>query len=137
MAELWQWLNENAGAIGVIVVVIPLTWSIWQYFSLKRKEQWAIRFNAYHSLIKQLVEPEEKDKAPMLDRQLAVVYELRLFPEYFEPSLSILKGLRESWAGRHLQNGNRLLVEMDNTIFHIKRKSSSCRHSIAQKFRGF
>jgi len=69
------------------------------------------------------VEREEADKPKMLDRQLAVVFELRRFPEYFEPSLRILIGLREGWSESYgpADKRNRLLEEMDTTIEHIRK----------------
>ena len=54
------------------------------------------RFENHHALIKQLVKGDEKlGKLLMLDRQLAVVFELENFREYRKPTLKILKGLKE------------------------------------------
>ena len=138
MANLWQWMNDNAGALGLIFIVIPLAWTIWQYLRLKRQELRAERFKTYHELVKQLVEQEEKGKPLMLDRQLAVVFELRRFPEYFEPSLRIIKGLRQGWSENDGSEDkkNRLLEEMDTTIKHIDKKSNKWIHRISQTARG-
>jgi len=121
----WQWLNDNAGALGIIFVAIPLAWAAWRYFVQKRREGRSERFNTYHSLIKQLVEPEDEGVPMRLDRQLAVVYELRRFPEYFEPSLRILEGLKENWSKNVSPNDpkKRLLMEMDDTRARITKKS--------------
>jgi len=138
MANLWKWVNDNAGALGLIFVVIPLAWTVWQYLKLKRQELRAERFKTYHELVKQLVEPEEKGKPKMLDRQLAVVFELRCFPEYFEPSLRIIKGLRQDWSYNFgpEDKRNRLMEEMDATIKHIDNKSNKWVYRISQTARG-
>ncbi|MFA5424328.1 MAG: hypothetical protein WC374_10785 [Phycisphaerae bacterium] len=138
MLKLWTWINDNAGAISLIAIVIPLAYSIFRYFQLKRREMRAERFKTYHNLIKQLVEREETDKPKMLDRQLAVIFELRRFHEYFEPSLRILKGLRENWSKNYgpEDKRSRLLEEMDATINHIDKKSKKCTYRISQAARG-
>ena len=138
MLDVWTWLRDNAGILSLIFVVIPLTFSAWRYLRLKRQELRAERFRTYHELIKQLVEREESDKPKMLDRQLAVVFELHRFPEYFEPSLRILRGLRENWSESYgpEDKRSRLLEEMDTTIVHIDKKSKKWMHLISQASRG-
>ncbi len=123
--KLWNSINENAGALGIIFVVAPLVFTAWRYLAQKRKELRSERFNIYHRLIKQLVEPEDEKIPIKLDRQLAVVFELRRFPEYFEPSLLILKGLRQGWS-HNAQAGDprqRLWDEIDDTVARIEKKS--------------
>ena len=136
---MWQWLNDNAGPLGVIFGVLPIAWAVWRYLALKHQELRSERFTVYHELIKQLVEQEEKDRPKMLDRQLAVVFELRRFPEYYEPSLRILKGLRQSWRKEDSQANDprkRLLDEMDATIGKIENKSNKWMYRISQTARG-
>jgi hypothetical protein len=113
-------IEKHAGLLGLIVAVLPVAWAAWHYLALKRKELRSERFKTYHLLIKQLVQPEEKDGNMRIDRQLAIVFEFRRFPEYFEPSLRILEGLRQDW-----KNGNygRLFDEMDATIPLIKKRN--------------
>lgn len=33
----WQWLNDNAGALGIIFVAIPLAWAALEIFCPKAK----------------------------------------------------------------------------------------------------
>lgn len=138
MPNVWQWLNDNASPLGLIFVVIPLVWSVWQYLSMKRQELRMERFRIYHDLIKQLVEREEADKPKMLDRQMAIFFEMRRFPEYFEPSLRIVEGLRDGWADNYgpEDKRNRLMAEMDATIEHIRKKFNKCTYGISQVVRG-
>ena len=120
----WKWLNDNAGALGVLIVVVPVAWSIWAYLRLKRREIREHRFETYHKLIQQLVEREDPNLPMRLDRQIAVVYELRNFKEYFPVTLRILKGLREDWQDYGPESKrNRLLQEIDESIKFIESKT--------------
>lgn len=132
ITTVWVWMNTNAGALGLLVAGLPLIWAAWQYLWQKRQELRSQRFEAYHRLIKQLVEREKEDQPKMLDRQLAVVFELRRFHEYYEPSLRILKGLRDGWKGNYGPQDKRirLIDEMDATIGFIQSKYD-------RKFRSF
>jgi hypothetical protein len=96
--ELLENANRYAGILGALVGGIPVVWSVLQYLSQKRHDLKNERFEIYHRLIKQLVEREDKEKPMMLDRQLAVVFELRRFTEYYESSLRILMGLQKGWG---------------------------------------
>lgn len=112
-------LSELTGVVSAALAAIPLLWLAFQYILQKRQEQRNLRFKEYHKLIKELVEGENPKHPVRLDRQLAVVFELRRFMEYYEPSLRILRGLRDSWAtsGYGPEDKNkRLIEEMDATI---------------------
>ncbi len=120
---IWTWLNNYAGALGVLFVVLPLAWSAWAYLSLKRRELREHRFQTYHKLIQQLVEREDPNLPMKLDRQIAVVFELRNFKEYFPVSLRILKGVREDWQDYGPKSKrDRLLHEIDESIKFIEPK---------------
>ena len=111
------WLTNNTGVLSVVVAAVPLLWGAFQYILQKRQEQKTRRFETYHELIQRLVEREDENRPMRLDRQLAVVFELRRFTEYYEPSLRILRGLKEDWAtGLH----DRLLEEIDTTIYWME-----------------
>ena len=52
-----------------------------------------------------------------LDRQIAVIFELRNFKEYFPVTLRILRGLKKSWTGYGpKEKRNRLHEELNETI---------------------
>ncbi|MNG37384.1 hypothetical protein D3C84_1247180 [compost metagenome] len=58
-----------------------------------------------------------------LDRQIAVVFELRNFKEYFPVTLRIFKGLKESWAEYGPEEKReRLHEELDLAITYIEKK---------------
>ncbi|MBM4132536.1 MAG: hypothetical protein FJ245_02105 [Nitrospira sp.] len=121
--QIWKWLNDNAGALSIVLVIIPLAWSAYTYFSIKKADQKERRFLAYHRLIKQLVEREDPNQPMRLDRQIAVIFELRNFKEYFPVTLRILRGLKESWVDYGPEGKrNRLHAELDESISYIERK---------------
>jgi hypothetical protein len=105
----------------IIVASIPIVWQARQYFDQKRQELRDRRFVAYHDLIRRLVEPEEPHKKIYLDRQIAVVYELRNFPQYREVTLRILHGLiSTTWSGIS-GDRQRLLDEINLTIAFLEK----------------
>jgi hypothetical protein len=104
-------------SFSVFGAAIAFIWSAIQFIWLRRKEQEAHEFETFHQLIKDLVSPEDKTESMWLDRQVAVVFELRHFPRYYEVVNRILTGLRKNW---NTDNGNtRLIEEIDLTLGHI------------------
>jgi hypothetical protein len=119
---MWQWLEDNSGAIAVLIALVPTVWAAFQFILAKRREAIRIRFETYHSLIKQLVQPEGQ---MYLDRQVAAVYELKDYKHYYPVTVRILSGLKQSWSASPLNaNGGlqRLLNEIDLTLNHISAK---------------
>jgi hypothetical protein len=94
----------------------------------KRKDLRQKRFENYHDLIRRLVEGEHPDRRVMLDRQVAVVYELRNYKEYGDVTLRILHGLRETWASNPLLLP-RLKTELELTIKFLEH--TVMRHRVA------
>ncbi len=92
------WLTSNAAALGAFGAPIAFIWSVIQFILVRRKEQEAREFDAYHRLVKELVSPDADTKSMWIDRQMAVVFELRHFPRYYEVTLRIFAGLREKWG---------------------------------------
>jgi hypothetical protein len=123
IADIFSWISQNAAALGVLLAAGPVIWGIVQFILVRRAEEKKIRFETYHSLIKQLVERENPDQPMKLDRQTAVVYELRDFKHYFPVTLRILKGLREDWSDYGpKEKRDRLLKEIDLAIEYIEKK---------------
>ena len=108
-------------AVALFIAALPIAWQAWQYFDKKRQELRDRRFQAYHDLIRRLVEPDDPQKTIYLDRQIAVAFELRNFPEYREVTLRILHGFKNTtWSG--LSGGQqRLLDEVNLTISFLEK----------------
>jgi hypothetical protein len=116
------WLTQNASGIGIVGAAIAFIWSIIR-FTLDRKIEFQTRqFEAYHRLIKELVAPDPETKVIWLDRQAAVIFELRHFPRYYEITFRILKHLKEKWAADSEFKWPYLIAEIDLTLNYIEKK---------------
>jgi len=113
-----HWLSSGltAGAVGAAIAFVV---SIFQFLAVRKQESHQREFDKYHWLIERLVEPDEKGKV-FLDKQIAVVFELRHFPRYYECTERILSGLRTHW--NRPEEYSRLLSEIDFTLQYIREK---------------
>jgi hypothetical protein len=120
--EFISWLNANAQVLSlvltIVIAVIPAIWTFVRYLKLKSRELEHERFKIYHALIKELTQPDSPGQPMSMDRQIAIVYELRHFDEYGELTLRILEGLNEMWIDPRFK---RLANEINFTIGALKR----------------
>lgn len=104
----------------LISVLVPLAFQVWTYLDQKKRELKDRRFEIYHRLIRELV--GASNERPFLDHQIAIVFELRNFPEYAEVTERILSGLKEGWSKDSQQTdaNKRLISEIDLTLEFLK-----------------
>lgn len=107
-------LDSIIKLLGIIISLFGIVIPLYKFLVEKKLKQKDLRFNTYHSLIQNLVEPKEGKDYIMLDKQIAICFELRNFPEYFEVTQRILKGLYEIW------NKDRIRNEIIYTLKYIK-----------------
>jgi hypothetical protein len=117
---IWTWVSTNSGVICIILAAIPIIWGAISYINIKKREANYLQFKTYHELIRQLVEPEKPNSKMFLDRQVAIIYELRFYKKYYPVSLRMLKGLKVSWTKPGVLP--RLLQELDITINFLENK---------------
>jgi hypothetical protein len=96
--EVLTLITSNAAGLSAVAAAATFIWSVFQFIATRRKDQRAREFETYHRLIKELASPDQDTKVTWIDRQVAVVFELRHFPRYFEVTLRILAGLRVAWG---------------------------------------
>ena len=114
--DIKKYIIENLDKIlGVLIAYFSLILPIYKFLQDKRKEERNKRFENYHKLIDELV-GGQPGRQVMLDRQIAIIFELRHFKEYFPVTLRILTGLKTSWAN----SNQRLLDEIAMTEQYIK-----------------
>ncbi len=115
------WLSAHGvGATGVGAAV-AFVFSVYQFLSVRKRESRQKEFDQYHSLIEKLVSPRQGQSQVFLDQQIAVVFELRNFPRYFELTERILSGLRNSWLQmQDWANYDRLIQELGLTLRYIQ-----------------
>lgn len=117
---MFEWLEVNFQGIGALFSIGAITWAAVHYINLQSKEVKQKRFETYHLLIRNFFEPLPNQEKPLLDRQIAIVFEMRNFPEYYEISLRMLEGLLPEWDKK--QEWSRLAAETKSTIKYIKDK---------------
>ena len=121
---MWEWLVENNGVLALIVAVLVAVAALVQFFWIKISEEKARQFANYHKLLEDLNEKKDADgktSGQYLDRQMAIIYELRSLRRYHAISLRILDRCLLTWA--HLSNAGYapVIAEAHRTIAFIKR----------------
>ena len=133
MEEITNKIINNKEFIGIIIsflgVVIPLA----IFLINKNKEQRQINFEKFHKeIIRALY---NKDTEFGLDQQIAIIFEIRNFPEYFSVAKRILMDSKDYWKSLNSDKKltdisfNRLIKEADETIKYID-KCIICRFFI-------
>ena len=108
-----KWIELLGLLIAFFAFIIPT----YRYISQKREEQKDKRFRTYHQLIADLINPPNGK----LDRQIATVFELRNYPNYFELTERIITDLKEQWKSD--SRNDRLIKELKLTLDYIEKKS--------------
>ena len=112
IATLLDVLNKYSNVITILSVFAAGLWAVLKFREYLKDK----RFKTYHQLIDELVnEQRYPDRVIKLDRQIAIVYELRNYPGYFSVSRRILVGLRKDWG----ETDNRIIEEIDLTLEFI------------------
>ena len=127
-----DWIDDNLLTIvGIVVAIIALIIPIYKYLFDRKLQLQDARFKIYHGLIKSLVEPELQEEnvidektglvcnkyGKMEDRQIATIFELRNFPEYFEITERILRKLKVQWEAN--PNNVHIINEIRYTLSYI------------------
>ena len=113
--DILNFIKDNQIELYVLGVTIAFLFSIYKYYINRKTELYWKEFEIYHKLLKDLVQPEVENGSVYLDRQIAIIFELKNFKRYYPISEKILKELRKTWI-----NNNRLVEEIDLTLEHIK-----------------
>ena len=116
-----SWFTDNAVGLGIFGAVFTAIWSIIRYMLERRRKARAREFDVFHRLIKELVSGDsgngETKSEIKLDRQAAIVFELRNFPRYYEFTCRTMKSLKEQQGKRMYPplGSNRLEYEDERT----------------------
>jgi hypothetical protein len=124
--EMLGWVKDN---LPVLTVTIPALWIAIQFILNRRSEAKRQQFETYHLLIQRLVEREQAGQPLKLDRQIAVIFELRSLTHYHPVTLRIFKGLKVSWKDYGPQDEPektaRLHEELDLAIADIQKRADA------------
>jgi hypothetical protein len=117
------WLLAHTAALSAFGAAVAFVWSVAQYLMQRGRESRERQFKTYHRLVKELVSPDPATGSTWIDRQAAVVFELRHFPRYYEFTERMLRGLREQWSNDPGSPQRRLLKEIDLTLADIRKRT--------------
>lgn len=117
-----NFFSTNTAALGIFGAAVAFIWSVIQFVLVRMRDEKHREFEIYHRLIKELVSPDPESKSIWIDRQAAVIFELRRFKRYHEFTLRTLLGLQKKWSNDPEFTFPRLLEELDLTIEYIRRK---------------
>ena len=116
--------KSNAPSLAILATVLGAAvgalFQIYKFFAERRQELYWKEFEKYHALVKQLVSPDEPTAQMYIDRQTAIIFELRNFPRYREHSIRMLQGLKRSWSPGH----HRIHEELDIALKHLDSSSA-------------
>ncbi|SMO40381.1 hypothetical protein SAMN06265350_101565 [Solitalea koreensis] len=119
------WYKSTEGIIqliGIAIAFLALYIPFINYVIGLRKKNEDNRFAIYHKLIEEFA---GADKAPKLDRQIAIVFELGRFPEYYPVSRRILVDWKALYLNKSNRDHKRLEKEIDLTISNMDSYKSS------------
>lgn len=118
MSDISDSIQKYIVIISLLGGVAAFIWSVAQFFIVRNRESRAKKFETYHRLIKELVEPPIQNGVLYIDRQCAIIFELRFLPRYFPLTRRTLLGLRQKWSDAEAQYP-RLFEELDLTLQYI------------------
>lgn len=124
--------SQKIEIIAIVIALIAFIVPIYKYLLDREVQLQDARFKLYHGLIKSLVEPElqrvnvidpqtklqHNVYGKMMDRQIATIFEMRNFPEYFEVTERILNGLKNKWEAEGVYKP--IINELCYTLTYIK-----------------
>lgn len=108
-------LQNYGGQFSALGAAIAFIIGIYKYISERKESHFWKEFEVYHKLVQELVEPNGPEGSMYVDRQTAIIFELRNFKRYYPFSLRMLKGLQAKWVAVPNQFP-RLLEELELTI---------------------
>ena len=93
---LIQNLTQNKEFFGIAVSFLAVIIPLMIFLISKNKEQKLIKYKKFHELIGGLSNQDQNKKIG-LDQQIAIIYELINFPEYYPVITRILSDLKIDW----------------------------------------
>jgi len=99
-------LDIKWDAIGAVFTVLAfllsfagMSFAAYRYVQLRREEHRTIRYNEYHKLLSLISKGQDADGTLKSVSQIALIYELRHFPEYRELTKRLMLQLVSEWGG--------------------------------------
>lgn len=77
--EILKFIKDNQIQIYVLGVTITFLFGVYKFYIRRKTELYWKEFEIYHKLLKDLVQPEVENGSVYLDRQVAIIFELKNF----------------------------------------------------------
>ncbi len=122
MESFLLFFKDYGSQISAVVATFAFVFGIYKFQSERKTTLFWKEFDVYHKLVKELVEPPGEG-ALFIDRQTAIIFEMRNFKRYFPYTLRLLKGLQQKWSSTEAPFPN-LLKELELTIDYVEKKSN-------------
>lgn len=119
MDTLFELIKLYGTQLSAIGAAIAFVFGLYKFQVERQTALFWKEFEVYHKLVKELVEPPSENGAMYVDRQAAIIYEMRNFKRYYPYTLRMLEGLHQKWSSVPDQFP-RLIDELRLTIEHIK-----------------
>ena len=119
--EIFEFIKVYGTQLSAVGAAIAFIFAMYKFQAERSASQFWKEFEAYHKLIKELVQPPSESEGLYIDRQTAILYELKFYKRYYPHTLRMLEALKQKWVAVPNQFP-RLLEEMDLTIEHIEKK---------------
>ena len=116
-----EFFKSYGSQISAVGAAISFIFAAYKFQSERKAAHYWKEFEVYHKLMKELVEPPSDSKGLYIDRQAAILFEMRNFKRYYPLTFRTLKGLEEKWQAVPNQFP-RILQELDLTIKYIEKK---------------
>ncbi len=120
MHQLVAWLSSNTATLSIFGAAAAFIWSTTQQIVQRRTESDERQFQAFHKIVENVVLPERNEGLVYIDRQAAVIFELRHFPRYYDFTERMLLRLKNKWVADPAPHSDVLLEELDLTLAHIR-----------------
>lgn len=90
-------------------------WTVIQFALTQRRDRQKHVFETYHKLVEDLVDSGGQGRIAKIDRQCAIIYELRFYSRYRSVTRRMLLGLQSTW-GTPTGAYPRIAEEIDLTL---------------------
>lgn len=93
MDTLFEIVRTYSTQLSAIGAAIAFAFGLYKFRVECQRALFWKEFEVYHKLVKELVEPPSENAALYIDRQAAIIYEMRNFKRYYPYTLRMLEGL--------------------------------------------
>jgi len=107
-------LATGITALATILAVCMGAFQLIKYLDVRSRTSRDSDFEHYHKLIKELVEPATSNGSMKMDRQIAIIFELKNFPRYLRNSVRVLRHLKATWGTEQINEP--LIAEIDLSL---------------------